>query len=31
MAVGVTKSGKLKKGFRFVKGGRVAKARKKKR
>ncbi|KKN22594.1 hypothetical protein LCGC14_0913520 [marine sediment metagenome] len=33
MAVGVTKKGKLKKGFRFAKGGagRVVKARRRKR
>lgn len=27
MAVGKTKTGKLKKGFRYVKGGRVVKAK----
>ncbi len=28
--IGVTASGKLKKGYRYAKGGRVVKARKKK-
>lgn len=31
MAVGKTKTGKLKKGFRYVKGGRVVKAKSKKK
>lgn len=30
MAVGKTKTGKLKKGYRYVKGGRVVKAKGKK-
>ena len=30
MAAGKTKSGKLKKGYKFLKGGRVVKAKKKK-
>lgn len=29
MPMGVTKSGRLKKGYRYAKGGRVVKARKK--
>lgn len=29
MATGKTKTGKLKKGYRYVKGGRVVKAKKK--
>lgn len=31
MAKGITKTGKLKKGFRYAKGGRVVAAKKKKR
>lgn len=31
MAVGKTKTGKLKKGYRYVKGGRVVKAKAKKK
>lgn len=29
MAIGKTKSGRLKKGYKFLKGGRVVKAKKK--